>query len=228
MNTGALRESIVIFALLVTTLPAAADWSVDAHAFSELVHRGASLNKDRPAVGLTASHDWRSGAFAGASGFFADRAATGAALNEYLRIHAGWFSERRAGQALELSLAQNVFPSASDWSYVEARVDYHLSRRTSLMLALSPDYYGRDAPSLLTAVFWRPRLTDSVYALLTAGAGYLAGSRDAGIGWGEVGIGFSSGRFDVSASFNAVDSETTDIFRAPRQTVAARVSYRLY
>ncbi len=220
-----MRRSLVALVLLCASTAALAEWSLNAHADSELVHRGASLGEDKPALGVSGSFDWRSGWFAGGSAFYAGRPASGPQLNEYLRAHVGWFSELRDGRALELSVTRIEFPNADSWDYTEARGDFHLSHDTSLMVAFSPDYYGRDAGSLLVGGTWRPRFGSGLYVLVSAGGGYMAGSRDTGIAWGEAGVGFSTGRVDISAMIGAVDSASARILVTPESTVAVRVSF---
>ena len=228
MRQSALTILIASTALLVLPETAGAELSVEAQAFSEVVYRGASLTDGKPAIGATLSWDWRSGWFAGAGGYYASGTPSGASLNRNVRGYFGWFTDLGDTRAFELSLAHNEFVDVSGWSYTEARVDYHFSRVAALTLGWSPDYYGRDAASVIAAGVWQPSLSDRAYLILSAGAGYLSGSRDSTILWGEAGVGYATGRFNIAVSFNAVDQDSAEIFLTPRETVSLRVSYLIH
>ncbi len=211
---------------LVAVQQAAADDTVDLHAFSEPVHRGASLADGRPGAGITASWDFDSGWFVGGGAHYAGGTPSGQNLSQGVNANVGWFGSFANNRALELSLSRNEFIDVDDWSYTEVRADLHFGPDFSLMLAWSPDYYGRAETSNVAAT-WRRSLGERFYTVLAGGFGYVGDGVSERIAWGSVGVGLSVNRYDVSLSYNAVDSNTETIFQRPRDTLALAVSYRL-
>ncbi len=217
-------QSLALACCLAT--PAIADETIDLHAFSDLVHRGASLTDGNPGLGVSASWDFPSGWFVGGGGHYAGGTPSGRQLTRGVHAYAGWFKTLSNERALELSLNRVEFIDVSNWSYTEIRADYHARPELGLTLAWSPDYYGR-AETLNAGVSWRPRLGTNAYALLAGGVGYVGDSVDDTTSWGQAGLGFNVQRFDIALSFNAVDRTTERVFLRPRETLALTVSYRL-
>lgn len=205
---------------------AIASESLDVHAWSDVVYRGASLTNGNPALGFTASWDFDSGWFVGGGGYYADGEPSGSNLVRNLNAHVGWFRTLGNERAMEASLKRVEFIDVSNWSYTELRGDWHLSPTLSLMLAWSPDYYGR-AAALNVGATWRPRVGDNAYFVLAGGPGRLGGSFDRTIGWGQAGFGIGIARWDMALTYNVVDEDSAAIFLTPRETMALRVSFRL-
>ncbi len=221
----AFRTTIAALSCLLS-LTCLASESLDVHAFSEVVHRGASLTNGNPALGFTASWDFDSGWFVGGGGYYADGEPSGRELVRNLNAHLGWFRSMGAEQAIEVSLSRVEFIDVSNWSYTELRGDWHLASSFSMMLAWSPDYYGR-AAAVNLGLTWQPRLGDKAYLVLAGGPGRVGGEFDETIGWGQVGAGIAVARFDMALTWNVVDDDTARIFLTPEDTVAFRISYRL-
>ena len=215
--------SVVSFLVSATAI---ASESLDVHAWSDVVHRGASLTNGNPALGFTASWDFDSGWFIGGGGYYADGEPSGSELVRNLNAHVGWFRTLGDERAVEASLKRVEFIDVSNWSYTELRGDWHLSPTFSLMLAWSPDYYGR-AEAVNVGATWRPRLGDNGYFVLAGGPGRLGGTYDQTIGWGQAGFGIGIERWDLALTYNVVDEDSAVIFATPRETVALRVSFRL-
>ncbi len=214
--------------LVLLPVMAAAELSVEAHVFSEVVDRGRSLTDGGAAVGVSISYDAPSGWFTGAGGFYSDDSPWGASKTRNWNVFVGWFHELEGDRAVELSAFRNQFIDSGNWDYTELRGNYHLSPALSFSLAWSPDYYGRDANSIILVANWRPELSNSVYLVLSGGAGYLTGPWDTSIYHAEAGIGYRVGRVDVSLTLNAVDNDSERIFFTDSSTVALRLSYLLH
>ena len=219
------RLATLALALCLVT-PAVADETVDLQAFSELVHRGASLTDGNPGLGFSASWDFPSGWFVGGGAHYAGGEPSGRQLTRGAHAYAGWFTTLGNERALEVSVNRVEFIDVDDWSYTEIRVDYHVGPELGLTLAWSPEYYGR-AETLNASVSWRPRLGETAYAILGGGGGYVGDGVNDTISWGQAGIGFNLQRFDVTLTFNAVDRTTERVFLRPGETVALTVAYRL-
>ncbi|MEM6512836.1 MAG: hypothetical protein AAF660_07480 [Pseudomonadota bacterium] len=219
-------RSVLPSLLFAFSAAASASESVEIHAFSQVVHRGADISNDRPAVGISGSYDFQSGWFIGGGGYFADGEPSGLSLTRNLNAHIGYFRSLGNDSALEVSISRNEFIDVADWSYAELRGDWHVNRSFAVMLAYSPDYYGR-AAAVNAGLTFRPTITDRAYLLASAGVGRVGGDIDTDIGWLEIGGGISAGRFDLSLSWNTVDNDSTGVFGIDRDSVALRVSYRL-
>ncbi|MDJ0748987.1 MAG: hypothetical protein QNJ11_05860 [Woeseiaceae bacterium] len=212
-------------AWLLLPLMATAEVTIQAHAFTEVVDRGRSLTDGGAAVGASFSYDGAAGWFAGAGGFYSDDSPWGAPKTRNVNGFVGWFRELDGDRAIELSLVRNRFLDVDGWDYTEVQGSYHLNPELSLSLAWSPDYYGRDADSVIFAGNWQPELSPAAYLVFSGGAGYLSGIRDTAIYYAEAGIGYRAGRFDISATLSAVDSDSERIFVTDGSTLAVRLSY---
>ncbi|MEM1173524.1 MAG: hypothetical protein AAGA33_02340 [Pseudomonadota bacterium] len=212
--------------LLFLAATARAGESLELHAFSEVVHRGANISNGHAAFGVSGGYDFASGWFVGGGGYYADGQPAGFSLTRNLNAHLGYFRSLGEDRALELSVSRAEFIDVSDWSYYEFRADWHVSRSLGLMLAYAPDYYGR-ASAVNSGVTFRPPVSDRGYLLASAGIGRVGGEIDEMIGWFEVGGGLSVGRYDLSLTWNTVDDDSTRIFAVDKDAVALRVSYRL-
>ncbi len=224
----ALRVYFVLCVFLPLPITAAAEFSLEAHVFSEVVDRGRSLTDGGAAVGASLSYDASSGWFAGGGGFYSDESPWGAPRTRNWNAFIGWFGELANGRALELSASRNQFRDVDGWDYTELRGNYHLNPELSVSLAWSPDDYGRDADHVIVAGNWRPELSEHVYLLLAGGAGYLSGPWDTDTYYAEAGIGVRAGRFDVSLTFGAVDDDAQRIFLTDSSTLALRLSYHVH
>lgn len=213
-------------AILIAASPAGAGETVDVHAFSDTVHRGAALTDGNPGVGFSASWDFESGWFVGGGGYYADSDPSGLNLSRSFNVNAGWFRALGDDRAVELSLKRIEFVDVVDWNYTEIRADYHVSPELGVMLAWTPDYYGQ-AETANAAGTWRPRFSDSAYGLVAAGVGYVGDGFDEAIGWGQIGAGLNFSGFDLTLSWNVVDDNTQEIFFRPGDTLALQISYRL-
>ena len=220
------RCSLLLFAWLWQ--PASAELSAEVHLFSDVVERGQSLTDGGPALGVSASYDAPAGWFAGLSGFYSNESPLDASRTRNWNAFVGWFHELDRDRAVELSVARSRFLDISNWDYTELRGSYHLNPELSASLTWSPDYYGRDADSVIVSGNWRPELSVSSYLLLAGGVGYLTGPWDTSIYYAEAGIGYRAGRFDVSLGLSAVDNESERIFATGRTTFALRLSYLVY
>ena len=221
------RKLLLLPVLLLLPAIAAAELSAEAHVFSEVIDRGQSLTNGDPAIGASFSYDAPSGWFAGIGGFYSDGSPWGASKTRNWNAFGGWFRELDGDRALELSVFRNQFIDIDNWDYTELRGSYHLDPELSISLAWSPDYYGREADSVIAAGNWRPELSAATYLLLSGGAGYLAGPWDTSIYYAEAGIGYRARRLDVSLTLNAVDNDSERIFFTDGTTVALRLSYLL-
>ena len=210
---------------LLVSAPARAELTVEGHVFSDVVDRSIRLSNTDAAVGLSASWDWQSGWFVGASGYYAEGTPSGVALNRNLRGYLGWFRELDDGRAIELSVAFSDFPSVDRWNYRELRADYHLSQEAAVTLAYSDDYFDRGASAVFAEGTWKPQLNDSAYLLLSGGLGSFSGTYDSTMIWGEAGLGIALGRFDLAATFSVLDSDTADFLFRDTETLAVRISY---
>ncbi len=220
--------TVATAALLLVLLSSAADASdsLAIHAFSDVVERGASLSNGNAAVGFSTGYDFSSGWFIGGGGYYADGEPSGSSLTRNLHGHVGYFHSLGTDSALELSLSHAEFIDVGDWSYSEIRGDWHLSRSLAAMLAYSPDYYGR-ASATNAGITFRPALGERAYLLVSAGLGHVGDDIDETINWAELGGGVSIGRFDLSLTWNAVDSDSARIFATDRDGIALKLSYRL-
>ncbi len=214
-----------LFPLLLVA-SANANESFEIHALTEVFERGASLSDGNAALGFSTGYDFASGWFVGGGGYYADGEPSGSSLTRNLHAHIGYFHSLGEDSALELSVSHAEFIDVGDWSYTELRGDWHLSRSFAVMLAYAPDYYGR-ASATNFGFTLRPTLGDRAYLLASAGLGHVGDGIDETTGWAELGGGWSAGRFDVSLTYNAVDSDSTRIFSTNRDGVALRISYRL-
>ena len=221
-----LGRFVLPVAILIAALPAGASETVDVHAFSAAVHRGASLTDGNPGLGFSASWDFESGWFVGGGGYYADGEPSGLNLSRSFNVNTGWFQAVGEHSALELSLKRTEFVDVADWNYTELRADYHVNPEFSLMLAWAPDYYGQ-AETVNTAGTWRPRFSDRGYGLVAAGVGYVSDGFDETIGWGRIGAGLNVGGFDLMLSWNVIDDATREIFFRSGDTLAFQISYRL-
>ncbi|MEM9209091.1 MAG: hypothetical protein AAGA61_07585, partial [Pseudomonadota bacterium] len=66
---------------LLLSAPAVAELTVEGHVFSDVVDRGIRLTDTDVAAGVSASWDWQSGWFVGASAYYAAGSPSGVALN---------------------------------------------------------------------------------------------------------------------------------------------------
>ena len=222
------RIFTAIAGALLLSGAAHAESSLQAHAFSEPVQRGASLTDGHAAVGLSYDYNFDAGMFTTASAYYADGTPSAASLTRNVRAAVGWFSELGDDRAIEASVSFSEFLDIDDWSYAEARVDYLLGEDASLSLAWSPDYFGRNAANTIIGGDWRPAFVSNSYFVLSGGGGYLAGPFDVTYLWGEVGVGFASGRFDVKATINLMGSDAADILVRPDSTVAVQLNVLIF
>ncbi len=211
--------------ILLLAGAAHAEPTLQAHAFTEPVQRGASLTDGRAAVGLSYDYNFDGGVFASLSAYYADGTPSGLSLTRNLRGSLGWFSELNDERAIEIALSLSEFPGAGDWDYAEARADYLLGESASLTVAWSPDYFGRDAANTIVGGSLRPALGSNGYIVLSGGGGYLAGPFDEAYYWSELGFGFAAGRIDVKATLNLMGSEAADILLRPDSTVAVQFNF---
>ncbi len=220
------------FAVFLTTSCVAnttvADASLVGQLFSEVTHRGAALTDGEPALAAAVSWDTASGWFLGADGYRARRDTSSADLGASIAGHVGWFRELPRQRALELSVAHRAFPEADRWDYQELRADLHLSRDAAITLAWSPDYYGREAESWLLDGTWRLRFTDRAYASLRGGVGHLGGYVDSEYLWGEAGIGYAIGGFDLNLIATTLNDEIATVLQSSDSTVALRITYQFF
>ena len=221
------RTFLLLPVFLLLPAMAAAELSIEAHVFSEVIERGQSLTDGGAAIGTSVSYDAPSGWFAGVGGFYSDESPWGAPKTRNWNAFVGWFRELDRDRALEISAFRNQFIDIENWDYTELRGSYHLDPELSVSLSWSPDYYGREADSFILAGNWRPELSASTYLLLSGGAGYLTGPWDTSIYYAEAGIGYRARRFDVSLTLNAVDNDSERIFFTDGSTLALRLSYLL-
>ena len=221
-----LGKPVLLVAIAIAALPASAGETIDLHAFSDAMHRGASLTDGNPGLGFSASWDFESGWFLGGGGYYADGDPSGLNLSRSFDVNAGWFRTLGDDSAVELSLKRVEFVDVVDWNYTELRADYHFNPEFGVMLAWATDYYGQ-ADTVNAAGTWRPRLSDSIYGLVAAGVGYVSDGFNETIGWGQVGAGLNVAGFDLTLSWNVVDSNTREIFFRPGDTLALQISYRL-
>lgn len=219
-------KPVLLVAIAVAASPVSAGETVDVHAFSDAVHRGASLTDGNPGLGFSASWDFESGWFLGGGGYYADGDPSGLNLSRSFNVNAGWFRTLGGASAVELSLKRVEFVDVVDWNYTELRADYHFTPEFGVMLAWAPDYYGQ-ADTVNAAGTWRPRLSDNTYGLVAAGVGYVSDGLDETIGWGQIGAGLNVGSFDMTLSWNVIDNSTREIFFRPGNTLAFQISYRL-
>lgn len=222
------RTIATLAGILFLTGAAHAEPTLQAHAFTEPVQRGASLTDGRAAVGLSFDYNFDGGIFASLSGYYADGSPSGAQLTRNLRGSLGWFSELDDERAIEIAVSLSDFPGAGDWDYAEARADYLLGENTSLTVAWSPDYFGRDAANTIVGGSFRPALGSNGYVVLSGGGGYLAGPFDEPYYWSELGVGFAAGRVDVKATLNLMGSDAADILLRPDSTVAVQLNLLLF
>ncbi len=218
------RICITLAITLCAANTAIAESTLQAHAFSEPVQRGASLTDGESAVGFTYEYNFDSGLFAGLSGYYADGMPTGASLNRNLRATLGWFEELDDGRAVEMSVSWSEFPDVSDWNYAELRVDYLIEDDASWSVAWSPDFFDRDASNTVIGGNWRPAFGSNAYFIVSGGGGYLAGPFDEPYFWSELGLGFAAGRIDVKATLNLMGSDAADALVRPDSTVAVQIN----
>ncbi len=223
-----LNKLTVALVAVCIACSARANPSLFGQLFSDVTHRGAALTDGEPAVGAAISLDTASGWFLGADGYRARRNSSGADLGSSVAGHVGWFKELSQQRALELSLAHRSFTGIDGWDYQELRADFHVSRDAAMTLSWSPDYYGRDAESLLLDGTWRLRLSDRAYASVRGGVGYLGGYLDSEYLWGEVGIGYAVKSFDVTVLATALTEEIATLLHSSDHTVALRISYQFF
>lgn len=217
---------VLLTAILIATSPVGAGETIDVHAFSDAVHRGAGLTDGNPGLGFSASWDFESGWFLGGGGYYAGGDPSGLNLSRSFNVNAGWFRTLGDDSAVELSLKRAEFVDIENWNYTELRADYHVNAELGLMLAWAPDYYGQ-ADTVNAAGTWRPRFSDRSYGLVAAGVGYVSDDFDKTIGWGQIGAGLNLSGFDLTLSWNVVDDNTREIFFRPGDTLALQISYRL-
>ncbi len=224
--SGTVRRIWIALAVTLCGSSAAlAESTLQAHAYSEPVQRGASLTDGESAVGFSYDYNFDNGLFAGVSGYYADGTPTGASLTRNLRGTAGWFAELDNERAVEVSVSWSEFPDIDDWNYAELRVDYLIEEDASWIVAWSPDFFGRDAANMVVGADWRPGLGSNAYLVLSGGGGYLSGSFDEPYFWSELGLGFAAGRFDVKATLNLMGSEAADALLRPDSTVAVQINF---
>ena len=220
------RRTLLLLALLSHS--AYAELSVEAHLFSDVIVRGQSLTEGGAAVGANVSYDDPAGWFGGVGGFYSNDSPLDASKTRNWNAFVGWFRELNGGRAVELSVVRSQFLDVSNWDYTELRGNYHLNPELSASLTWSPDYYGRDADSVIVSGNWRPELSASAYLWLSGGVGYLTGPWDTSVYFAEAGIGYRAGRFDVSLMLSAVDDDSASIFVTDDTSVALRLSYLVY
>ncbi len=217
---------VLLVAIPIAVSPAGAGETIDLHAFSDAVHRGASLTDGNPGLGFSVSWDFESGWFVGGGGYYADGDPTGLNLSRSFNLNAGWFRALDNESAVELSVKRVEFVDIVDWNYTEVRADYHFSPEFGVMLAVAPEYYGQ-ADTVNAAGTWRPRFSERSYGLVAAGVGYVSDGFDETIGWAQIGAGLNVSGFDLTVSWNVIDDDTRDIFFRPGDTLALQISYRL-
>ncbi|MDJ0908853.1 MAG: hypothetical protein QNI99_06650 [Woeseiaceae bacterium] len=222
---GVLRRTCILLAMMLCAANAAnAESTLQAHAYSEPVQRGASLTDGESAVGFSYDYNFDNGLFAGLSGYYADGTPTGASLTRNLRGTFGWFGELEDERAVEVSVSWSEFPDIRDWDYAEFRVDYLIEEDASWSVAWSPDFFGRDAANTVIGGSWRPAMGSNAYLIVSGGGGYLAGPFDEPYYWSELGLGFAAGRLDVKATLNLMGSEAADALVRPDSTVAVQIN----
>ncbi len=219
------RICVSLVAALCAADAALAESTLQAHAFSEPVQRGASLTDGESAIGFSYDYNFENGLFAGLSGYYADGTPTGASLTRNLRGTFGWFTELDDERAVEVSVAWSEFPDVDDWNYAELRVDYLIEEDASWTFAWSPDFFDRDAANTIVGGNWRPALGSNAYLVVSGGGGYLAGPFDEAYYWSELGIGFAAGRLDVQATLNLMSSDAADALVRPDSTVAVQINF---
>ena len=206
-----------------------ADLTLRAQLASDLVVRGVSHTGGEPLLGGSIEWDGRGGWFLGAAGHYATEQPF-PALTRGVRGYLGWFGEIGGAQAVELSLAHNVFPGdfPTSWDYTEARAGWHLTRELSLAFTASGDYYGRDTPALFAGVTWMPALSERVYARITGGAVHLTDNTDSWLAHASFGLGLRVQRLDLSASFSLANPAVERFFPfSDRQNAVIRLDYVL-
>ena len=142
---------------------AAADYSIGAELASEIVHRGFAYGDQTPAGLVAVGVDWDNGWFIGAEGF--DAAGSEAqSLERGSSWYAGWFKPLANNEALGLSVRRYRFGGRFGplWDFDEWRADWHVSRRTTVSISYSDDYYGRDAAVWLPEISFASDLSDRV------------------------------------------------------------------
>ncbi len=220
------RHTLLLLALLSHS--ALAELSAEAHLFSDVVVRGQSLTDGGAAIGANVSYDAPTGWFAGVSGFYSNDSPLDASKTRNWNAFVGWFRELDGDRAVEMSVVRSMFLDVSSWDYTELQGYYHLSPELSASLTWSPNYYGRDADSVIVSGNWRPELSASAYLWLSGGVGYLSGPWDTSFYYAETGIGYRAGRLDVSLMLSAVDDDSERIFATDGTSLALRLSYLVH
>ncbi len=180
-------------------------------------------------AGISVNWDHRSGAFLGIDGFSAEEGPV-PDRSRGLRGYLGVFRELENNRAVEFSIAHTEFSGdfPESWDYTEARADLHLSGTLSLSTAYSPDLQGRGASSLAVFASWLPRFQNGGFLQLSGGSTWLGDDEESWVNFGEAGVGYSRGRWNVRLMHHLIDNRSVRLFLAEgRNSTTLRIDYQL-
>jgi uncharacterized protein (TIGR02001 family) len=127
-------------AALLLSHGAQAQWSGSASAESDYRFRGVSLSGSKPSVRLSANLDTRAGWYAGASAIQSEVSEGG--RYGQVAAYAGYAMPIGGGSGLDFGGTYSHFAGNRQYDFAEAYAGL-LSRRWSLRVNYSPDYFGR-------------------------------------------------------------------------------------
>ena len=206
----------------------AASVAAELAMHSEMLRRGVSLTDDIPALAASVDVDFDNGVFAGATGYYADTRASEFRQPQRAQVAVGWFQELGPHQALGLSVTGSRFSRIDDWDYIEFALDWHVRPDFSLGVRYAGNDLGRGIANASLLASHRLDIAPSWYLASTAGVGRLGDDSAATTYFGQLALGYQSGRLNCDLSASLIDHHSAGYFRSDRTTVSGSCRWRLY
>jgi len=168
---------------------------------SDYRYRGVSLSRSNPSARLTVN-------FEGANDWYAGASVTRAALTEHdtypqLTGYVGWIAGEVGRTSVEIGIVGSHFAGGASYDFAEVYAGL-LAREWSARVYVSPDYYGRDIPTVYVELNAHVPLDERARVFAHAGAlvplRSLAGDAGKTRGDVSVGVGYAVRGWDLHAA----------------------------
>lgn len=230
-----IKRTIALPLLIFGTLPLCghtAETQISIGVESNHFVEGLNLTDDNPALNLAIDVSFDHGTFFGGDCYRAnvDR---GAGLKSGCDYYLGYFKPLSKNQALTLSATHHDYQRTSgrQWDYTELSVEWHVSRKATLSVSATDDWFGRGFETVsLNGKFEYP-LSASLSTILEGGIVNLESRAPIdSLEFGKLSLQHQHKRWTSKLSVIASDNDLRRMtrFDVDQPEIALSISYRLY
>jgi len=227
----------VLYAVLLSTngfalSTYAATTQISAGIESSHFVDGLNLTDDQPSANLSIDVSFDQGLFLGSDCYHSE-VDDGLGLERGCDYYLGYFRPISDTQAITASVTQHDYQRIlnQEWDYTELSLDWHLSRRATLSVAATDDWFGRGFETVsLSGKFEHP-LSKSFKAIIEGGVINLESRAPVNaLEFGKLSLQHQKERWTSELSLILSDNDFRRMtrFDVDQPEVALSFSYRLY